>query len=94
MHKLQQNHPDVFTQFSEGSFVVHKTKHAFSAIALDHNHEQTNALVKRDGGAIGLTQDPGHRSRGFKGWYWNLKAVTMTKTEDTMSRGLEYTNDS
>lgn len=31
----------------------------FSAIALDHAHEQTNASVKGDGDAVGLTESPG-----------------------------------
>ena len=48
-----------FQQFSEGAFVVHKSLHAFSSIALDHVHEQANALVKGDGGAVGITESPG-----------------------------------
>ena len=27
-------------------------------IALDHNHEQENAKIKREGGAVCLTEDP------------------------------------
>ena len=30
----------------------------FSAIGLDHGHEQNNGVVKGDGGAIGLLTDP------------------------------------
>ena len=41
--------------FSEGSFVVSKTKRKFSAVACDHVHEQCNALVKGDGGVNGIT---------------------------------------
>ncbi len=41
-----------------GKFTVKKTKRAFSAIAIDHAHEQNNAYVKGDGGAVGLTEDP------------------------------------
>ena len=37
---------------------MHKSTHPFSAIAIDHAHEQTNAVVKGDGGAIGLMQNP------------------------------------
>ena len=37
---------------------MHKSTHPFSAIAIDHAHEQNNAVVKGDGGAIGLTQNP------------------------------------
>lgn len=30
----------------------------FSALAIDHAHEQNNASVKGDGGAVGLTENP------------------------------------
>ena len=58
MASLENVHPDVFRQFSSGNFVVHKTDRPFSAIGVDHAHEQANALVKGDGGAIGITEDP------------------------------------
>ena len=45
-------------EFDRGSFVVHKSTRPFSAIAIDHAHEQNNAVVKGDSGAIGLTQIP------------------------------------
>ena len=50
----------VFQQFSSGSFAVQKTNRPFSAIALDDAHEQGNASIKGDGGAvaIGLTGNP------------------------------------
>ena len=35
-----------------------KTNRAFSSIALDHDLEQVNALVKGQGGAVGLTENP------------------------------------
>lgn len=59
MLALPKNHPSVHAAFSAGMFVVHKTRNKFSAIALDHAHEQMNDLVKGSGGAVGLTQDPG-----------------------------------
>ena len=37
---------------------MHKSTRPFSAIAFDHAHEQNNAVVKDDGGAIDLTQNP------------------------------------
>jgi len=58
MCELPVKHPNVFQQFSSGSFVVQKTKRPFSAIALDHAHEQENALIKGDRGAVGLTENP------------------------------------
>ena len=36
--------------------MLYKTHHAFSAIAIDHAHEQNNNLVKGEGGVIGLTE--------------------------------------
>ena len=55
MTTMHERLPDVAKEFYRGSFVVHKP---FSAIAIDHAHEQNNAVVKGDGGAIGLTQNP------------------------------------
>ena len=37
---------------------MRKSKRRFSAISLDQAHEQCNALVKGDGGAVGLTSNP------------------------------------
>ena len=55
---LQSTHPSVYKYFIDGSFVVHKTTKLFSSIALDHCHEQVNAVVKGEGGAVGLTENP------------------------------------
>ena len=44
---------------SQRNFVVHKSRRDFSALAIDQAHEQNNAVIKGDGGAIGLTEDPG-----------------------------------
>ena len=52
MCELPLKHPDVYAEFRNGSFVVHKS------IALDHAHEQVNAIVKGEGGAVGLTENP------------------------------------
>ena len=46
----------MYQAFCNGGFVVQKTCRPFSAIALDQAHEQYNAMVKRDGGAVGLTR--------------------------------------
>ena len=43
---------------TRGSFVVHNTQKPFSSIALDHAHEQVNAVVNGEGGAVGLTDSP------------------------------------
>jgi hypothetical protein len=38
--------------------VVHKSNREFSALAIDQAHEQANAVIKGDGGAICVTEDP------------------------------------
>ena len=38
--------------------VIEKTENRFSAIPLDQNHEQENAIVKGGDGIIGLTENP------------------------------------
>ena len=55
MVTLESKHPSVFTEFLAGNFTVKKTTRAFSAISIDQAHEQNNASVKGDGGAVGLT---------------------------------------
>ncbi len=59
MLQLEHRHPTVYSEFMLGHFTVQKSARQFSAIALDHNHEQLNQLIKGDGGAIGLTENPG-----------------------------------
>ena len=53
---LENTFPDVHKQFQKGNFVIHKTERIFSGIAIDQAHEQNNALIKADGGAISLTE--------------------------------------
>ena len=58
MLTLESRHPSVYQEFNKGNFVVFKSKKKFSAMAIDQAHEQNNALVKGDGGAVGLTESP------------------------------------
>ena len=58
MELLRERHPAIYEELLSGKFVVHKTSHAFSMIALDHKHEQENTKIERGGGAVGLTEDP------------------------------------
>ena len=58
MLNLIRPRPEVHTQFSIGHIVVQKTINMFSAMAVDQCHEQVNALIKSDGGAVGLTESP------------------------------------
>ena len=47
-----------YQQFERGNFVLHESPREFSGVALDQAHEHNNALVKGDGGAIGITEHP------------------------------------
>jgi len=58
MAELTIKHPDVARKFSEGHFTVQKTQRVFSSIPTDQAHEQNNACIKGDGGAVGLTDKP------------------------------------
>ena len=55
---LKESHPVIYEEVLKGNFTVRKSKHVFSAIAIDQAHEQNNASVKGDGGAVGLTENP------------------------------------
>ena len=57
MVTLKDVRTTVFSKFLKGNFVVKKTICRFSAIAIDHAHEQNNASVKDDGGAVGQTEN-------------------------------------
>lgn len=57
MLSLEQRHPQIAAEFQQGNFVVCKSQRAFSALAIDQAHEQANATIKGDGGAIGVTED-------------------------------------
>lgn len=57
MMGLEKAHPQLAAIFKAGGFVIHKTTRNFSAMAVDQAHEQANAVIKGDGGAIGITED-------------------------------------
>lgn len=58
MVNLSKAHSAITAEFNKGHFTVHKSRRVFSSMAIDQAHEQNNAAVKSDGGAIGLTQNP------------------------------------
>lgn len=55
---LEQTHPDTHLQFKNGKFVVFKSLRPFSSMAIDQAHEQENAIIKGEGGVVGVTEDP------------------------------------
>ena len=58
MVNLIRTHPGVYYEFMKGHFTGQRTNKVFSAMSIDQCHEQMNKLVKGEGGAIGLTEDP------------------------------------
>jgi hypothetical protein len=58
MVELPTTHPEIANEFRAGNFTVQKTTRPFSSIAVDQAHEQNNAAIKGDGGAVGLTDNP------------------------------------
>ena len=57
MLNLKDMFPDVHEQFMDGKFVIHKSNRVYSGIAIDQAHEQNNAILKGEGGIIGITED-------------------------------------
>ena len=58
MNALKDVVPDLDLQFKDGKFVLHKSLRQFSGIPIDKAHEQNNGMVKEEGGAVGLTENP------------------------------------
>ena len=81
---LQVQNSTVAENFNSGKFTVQKTTHKFSAIALDHAHEQNNKWLKGDGGIIGLTENAPSLNR------WMLAGPELVRVvkEFETSRGM------
>ena len=60
MLETTQSLQDVAQEFAKGKFCAVKGKRNFSAIALDHNHEQINALIKGNEVPLGHLIMPQH----------------------------------
>ena len=86
MVMLQEKCPDVYREFQRGAFTSKKTKRPFSAISLDQAHEQVNALVKGDGGAVGLTENPAALRR------WMIAGPGIARLVEEFEEG--YDDDS
>ena len=93
MMTLQEQHPDTAIQFSQGGFVVQKTKPPFSSIAIDQAHEQNNKVVKGDGGAVGLLQNPkallrwmvgGGGNRNLRGLLESLRTIAWMEVQEKL----------
>ena len=55
---LPCKHRAVFENFCQGKFTVTKSNRLFSSMAEDQAHEHNNKMIKDDGGAIGLFDNP------------------------------------
>ena len=51
-------HHQMGAEFRGGKFMVHKSNCVFSVFSIDQAHEQSNVVIKGDGGAVGITEDP------------------------------------
>jgi len=89
MLSLSVCHPYIHQQFVSGKFTVRKTGRAFSAIALDHAHEQMNASVKGTAGAIGLTE----RSNALLRWMVSGPEIARVLTEFELASSSEINPD-
>jgi len=58
MVALSHLHPQIYEEFLKGHFTVQKTNYSFLKFAITQSSEQNNAVVKDDGGAVGLTESP------------------------------------
>ena len=69
-------------EIHQGHFVLQKTGRPFSRLALDHAHEQNNAIVKGDGGAVGLTENQAALRR------WMVSGPEVTRVIQDFERTL------
>ena len=67
MVQLKDLNPSTYEEFQKGHFVVQKSDHAFSTMAIDQAYEQMNEKIKGDGGVIGLTDNPTALQRWIMG---------------------------
>ena len=57
MVQLPITHPEVYSEFMKGNFVVQISPKKFSLIAKDQSHEQCNKILQDHGGATGLYEN-------------------------------------
>ena len=82
MHSLDQMVPHIASEFKKGLLTVNKTLKRFLSIAIDQAHEQNNAMVKGEGGAVGLTENPNALCR------WMLSGPEMARLINEFEAGM------
>ena len=78
--------PAIHAQFMNGNFVTGKSSHKFSALAHDQVHEQLNAKVKGDGGAIGITENKAALQRWMVGGPEIARTFSEYANKNTMNK--------
>ncbi|MES9882793.1 MAG: hypothetical protein ABW185_18145 [Sedimenticola sp.] len=63
MHQLELTHPEVYTEFRSGNFVVKQTRQKFNQLSTDQALEHVNKVSKMAGGLIGITREDSARDR-------------------------------
>ena len=82
MCSLDQKVPHVASEFKKGLFTVNKSPKRVSSIAIDQAHEQNNAMVKGEGGAVGLMENPNAFRR------WMLSGPEMARLVNEFEAGM------
>ena len=80
---LENTHPDVFAKFRSGFFTVSKSHRRFSSVSIDQAHEQLNAVIKTDGGVVGLTENDAALSR------WTIAGPEITRVIQEFEASVE-----
>ena len=88
MLTLEDRHPAVYAEFCKGNFTVSRSKRPFSRMSIDESHEQNNACVKGEGGAVGLTEQPAALQR------WMVAGPEMARVVIEFLAGLLANSDS
>ena len=82
MRSLDQMVPHVASEIKKGLFTMNKSLKRFSSISIDQAHEQNNAMVKGEGGAVGLTENPNALRR------WMLSGPEMARLVNEFEAGM------
>ena len=82
MSSLDQMVPLVASEFKRELFTVNKALKRFSSIAINQAHEQNNAMVKEEGGAVGLTENTNALRR------WMLSGPEMARLVNEFEAGM------
>ena len=86
LENLESDCPDVYREFMTGKFVTQKSGRTFSCIAHDQVHEQLNALIKGDGGFVGITESPETLNR------WTVASPEITRILSELESGMSKPN--